>query len=162
MDADRLIDDASRQSRRYLYAIAHNQGVSPSDVEDVVQDTLIRAWQSRGKLDNPDSFLSWLGRIAHCRSIDAIHRAARHPSLPLDTTRNLAAAEDPDTDALIADVRRAVDRLRETRREVVLLRLDGWTVREIAVKLGIRRRSVEWRLKRALVDLARALWMYES
>jgi RNA polymerase sigma-70 factor, ECF subfamily len=161
MDAERLIDDAARTARRYLYAIAHNTGVPPADVEDVVQEALVRAWQSRDRLDKPDAFLSWLGRICQCRSIDAVHKAARHPSLTLDCTRNLTAPCDPDSDALIADVRRAVDGLREDRRAVVLLWLDGWEIREIGDLLGLGRRAVEWRLKRALVDLARALWMYE-
>jgi RNA polymerase sigma-70 factor, ECF subfamily len=160
MDADRLIDDAARTARRYLYAVAHNTGVPPTDVEDVVQDTLVRAWQSRDRLDKPDAFLSWLGRICQCRSIDAVHKAARHSHMPLDDTR-ASSHDDPDTDALCSDVRRAVDGLREDRRAVVLLWLDGWEIRETAALLGLGRRAVEWRLKRALVDLARALWMYE-
>lgn len=158
--ADRLIDDASRTSRRYLYAIAHNTGVDPADVEDVVQEALIRAWQSRDRLHNLDSFLSWLGRICQCRSIDAIHKAARHASIALDCTRNLTALCDPDTDALIADVRRAVANLRDDRRAVVLLRLDGWEIREIAELLGIGRRAAEWRLRRAMSDLADILADY--
>ena len=75
------------------------------DGEDVVQDTLARAYYELSGLKAAPALRAWLFRIAHNRALDCLRRHERRMSEPLD----------PDTHDFIDEmrnVRRIVDRLR--------------------------------------------------
>lgn len=54
-----------------IYALALTVTKNPSDAEDVLQITLVKAWQNIDKLDNPSAFNTWLQRITinQCNSM---------------------------------------------------------------------------------------------
>src|SRR5689334_2513639 len=54
-------------ARPRLQAIARLRGVAPDSRDDVVQDTLIAAWQSRDRLRTRDGLSAWLDEI--CRNM---------------------------------------------------------------------------------------------
>jgi RNA polymerase sigma-70 factor (TIGR02960 family) len=52
---------------------------SVSDAEDVLQDTLLAAWQGLGGFEGRASVRTWLYRIATTRSLNALRAARRRP-----------------------------------------------------------------------------------
>ena len=64
---------------------------SLSDAEDIVQETLLRAWEKRTTLTNPQAYRSWLYRIATNLCLNMLRSAPRR-SLPQDTY----PSSDPD------------------------------------------------------------------
>src|SRR2546426_4955428 len=71
---------------------------SIADGEDVVQDTLARAYYELSEVKELPPLRPWLFRIAHNRAIDTLRRYERRMSETLDTAIDLPAdaATEPD------------------------------------------------------------------
>ncbi|NKF32034.1 sigma-70 family RNA polymerase sigma factor, partial [Pseudomonas sp. BGM005] len=67
---------------RAVYWIAHGLLGSPTDAEDVTQETFVTAWQRFSDLDDPAKVKSWLMRIVSRKAVDRI-RALR-PTVDID------------------------------------------------------------------------------
>ena len=68
-----------RTQSRALFAIAFGILQNREEAEDVVQDTLVKAWKTRWRVRAPEKFPAWLGMIARHRARDV---ARRHRSVP--------------------------------------------------------------------------------
>lgn len=118
--------------------------------EDIVQETLLRAWRSRESLADPARLKSWLCTIAS-REHARLYERKRLPTTDVDA---LVALEDP---ALAADdgqrsreLRAALLRLPdEYRVPLVMQALGGFSTAEIAAELGLTTPAVLTRLFRA-------------
>lgn len=73
-----LIDSYQAQLFRHAYRMLADRGAA----DDVVQETLITAWQQLPSLLQPGAFRGWLYQIATRRSIDMLRRRRDH--LPMD------------------------------------------------------------------------------
>jgi len=140
-----------------LYAVALRLTRNPADAEDLVQDTLLRAYQAIGRFDGRHP-RAWLLTILRNAQINRTRR--RRPSLlrDPDTSTQLleagapsASAEDivvgPAFDATVEDA--FVHLPRKFRQVVELVDLDGLSYQEAAGVLGVPVGTVMSRLHRA-------------
>ena len=67
--------------RRALHVHCYRMLGSLDDAEDVVQETLLRAWRQRRRFEGRSSFRAWLYRIATNACIDS-KRAGKRRVLP--------------------------------------------------------------------------------
>ena len=128
--------------------------------EDLVQETLVEAWQSLARFDGRyGGFSSWLHGILRHRFLKGRRQqnaARRSASDGLDQTP--CTAHTPDRSAEMSEdalrIRRAVANLPEEHRLVVELRFfTGATLDEIAAALGCPLGTVKSRLHHALTKL---------
>jgi RNA polymerase sigma-70 factor (ECF subfamily) len=70
--------------RRELLVHCYRMLGSLHDAEDLVQETLLRAWEKRVTLTSPEAYRAWLYRIATNLCLDRLRSAPRR-SLPLET-----------------------------------------------------------------------------
>jgi len=134
---------AAELVRRHARALARflvGGGAREGDVDDLVQETFIRAFRAVGKFRGQCQFRTWLLTIGGNVLKDAGRRAGREKVVPLDDAlRNRDG--DPHEQAVAGE---AADRLREglarlprMQREVFLLRAQqGLDYEEIAAALG--------------------------
>jgi RNA polymerase sigma-70 factor (ECF subfamily) len=75
---------------------------SIADGEDIVQETLARAYYILSELGTMPPLRPWLFRIAHTRSIDYLRRYERRMAQPLDTIEDTAVDDTPDPSEALA------------------------------------------------------------
>ena len=106
------------------------------EVEEVVQDTFVRAFGSLDGFREASSLRTWLFSIARNLCRDRARANRRAPLVvPIDET-HLLSAHDPLSAAVATEtearLRAAMDRLTETQRAVFTLRVaEGSSYREI-------------------------------
>jgi RNA polymerase sigma factor (sigma-70 family) len=70
-----LVDGYRRELQVHCYRILG----SAADAEDVLQETMLAAWQGIGDFGERSSIRTWLYRIATNRSLNALRSASRRP-----------------------------------------------------------------------------------
>jgi len=107
------------------------------DVEELVQDTFVRAFGSLHSFRGDSALRTWLFTIERRLVLDR-RRAARRAPVSVEVTDASAATEFTALDSMVAAetaqrVREAMERLSPTQREVFTLRVsEGLSYREIA------------------------------
>jgi len=133
---------------------------SLADGEDVVQDTLARAYFQLSELGELPPLRPWLFRIAHNRAIDQLRRNAHRASEPLDDAIDLADDTTARPDDALAH-RQAVQAalssfidLPATQRACVILKdvLDE-SLDDIGVLLDMKLAAVKSALHRGRMAL---------
>jgi RNA polymerase sigma-70 factor (ECF subfamily) len=133
---------------------------SIADGEDVVQDTLARAYYELSALKELPAMRSWLFRIAHNRALDSLKRYDRRMGEPLEAIEDFTIDNEAEADAAIAReqvVQAAMSRFLElapAQRSCVILKdvLDH-SLEEIAELLGLTLPAVKAALHRGRTRL---------
>jgi RNA polymerase sigma-70 factor (ECF subfamily) len=132
---------------RFAFWLARDRAIA----EDVVQETMLRAWRARSELRDSNAVRPWLLTIVR-RENARLHERKRLPTVDLDdliVSQDIALALN-DTDPEIADLRRAILALPDEYREPIVLQvLGGFSTGEIAQELGLTVPAVLTRLFRA-------------
>jgi RNA polymerase sigma-70 factor (ECF subfamily) len=133
-------------------------GLGADDVDDVIQETFVRAFRHLGKLQQHARFLPWLLTIARNRALSRLARRQAEAVTAAEFGREAEAhleleAEPPDTEAeLELDVvRRIIASLPEgpEKETVHLFYVEGkLSAREIAERLGVGKSAITMRLER--------------
>jgi RNA polymerase sigma-70 factor (ECF subfamily) len=162
-----LVDRHSRSLFRLAFRMTGNR----QDAEDVVQESLLRAYRQLSKFDERASFGTWLYRIATNCSLDVVRaRKRRHEHLePMeqdgaaDAVASLPASDPtPERATLSGEVRRrvaaAMHELSETERAAFVLRhYEGMHIEEISRVLECQPGAAKHSVFRAVQKLRRAL-----
>lgn len=139
---------------------------SAHDAEDVVQETLLRAWRALERYEPRAQFQTWLYRIATNACLDELERRPRRPA-PVDpfpdSTPHGADAPTYDPAARYAiregmevALLRAIQELPGRQRAVLIFRdVLGWTAPEVAELLESTVTSVNSALQRARATIDR-------
>jgi len=123
------------------------------DAEDLVQATLVRAWQKREQFLPGGNMGGWLHRILCNQHVDLVRRPrGTVVSLPDEVPDPAPEADDPSSPLAMPPevVLEALNELsHELREPLELLAIRGKRYREIAEDLGIPINTVGTRIRRA-------------
>lgn len=130
--------------------------VPRDEVEDIVQEVFISAYQKLGNLRDKHAVGAWLAMIARNNANEFYRRHKPTEELPQDLSRR----DNPQTEA--GEILAAIRSLPETYRETLVLRLvEGMTGPEIAEQTGLTPESVRVNLHRGMKLLRRKLGVTE-
>jgi RNA polymerase sigma-70 factor (ECF subfamily) len=127
---------------------------SVADGEDIVQETLARAYYALAEVETLPALRPWLFSIAHNRALDWLRRYDRRMGQPLEAASNASGSGDDPEDAIAREeaTRAAITRFSELvplqRSCVILKDVLGHSVEEMAALLEISVPAVKAALHR--------------
>jgi RNA polymerase sigma-70 factor (ECF subfamily) len=144
-----LIEPLRADLYRFALWLARDRQIA----EEVVQETLLRAWRSLSSLQDEHAAKHWLLTIAR-REHARLYERKRHETVNLDDLISvespMLASEHNPPDDEVHTVRRAIFNLEEEYREPLVLQvLMGYTTEEIATHMNLNQGAVLTRLFRA-------------
>ena len=163
-----LVSKYQRRILRLLSRILHNQ----SDVEDIAQETFLKAYRALPKFRNESAFYTWLYRIAVNTARN--HISSKHNQVfvsdqiesqdgeTFSLLDNLTDGETPETHMhnreIVDALQEAIDDFPEQLRQAIELReLEGLTYEEIATVMDCPVGTVRSRIFRAREALSERL-----
>ncbi len=139
---------------RFAFWLCRDHSVA----QDLVQETLLRAWRSFDSLRDESAARYWLITILR-RENARMYERKRHPTQDIDEltpAEQGLLANTPDTD--LADLREAISQLKPDYREPLVLQvLMGFSTKEIAELMGVKQGTVLTRVYRARKMLMKGL-----
>lgn len=150
-DSRKLLEE----SRSQLYRVAYSWCRDAALADDVVQETLIKAYKKSDQLRDPKAARSWLFSILSNCYNDHYRRNRETEDIDNVTIVDNRTPETETRQLQIVDkVRNAVDLLGEGQRQVItLVDLEGFSYVEVATILNIPIGTVMSRLCRARKSL---------
>jgi RNA polymerase sigma-70 factor (TIGR02960 family) len=165
--------DLVERHRRELHVHCYRMMGSFEEAEDLVQETLLRAWRARESCEGERLFRAWLYRIATNACLDALRRRSRRPSsvssfgevpwlqpYPDSLLDELPSEEDEPGAVVVAKETielaflAVIQALPPLQRAVLILRdVLGWSARETAEILDTTVAAVNSALQRARATL---------
>jgi RNA polymerase sigma-70 factor (ECF subfamily) len=166
-----------------LYGLAVRLVRNKTDAEDLVAETVTKAWLAIDTLDDPDRFRPWIFRILRNQVISEHRKESSRPRLvSIDEQEDDSGETDvvsllhrqpdeflrwwanPETDVanrlLGEQIMAAIDELPDNFRETILLvNVDGLGYDEAAEVLGVPSGTIRSRMKRGRTLLQKALWI---
>jgi len=145
--------------RRYALVLTAN----PARGDDLVQDTLTRAWDKRSYWRAGSDLRAWLFTIMHnvfVNQLPTARRDAANVSLDAEDDNSVAlqvcSDDDPTKRIELREVMEQLRRLPAEQREVIMLvAVEGMRYEEVAATLAIPVGTVMSRLSRARDKLKR-------
>lgn len=155
-----LVEKYHRRVGRLLTRLLKNQ----EDIEDVVQDTFIKAYRAIGNFRGESAFYTWIYRIAINTAKNLLLTQKRRPSQLNDidgeeseTFEDNAALSNIDTPESLYLTRQVAEAVNEAmmalpedlRDAIVMREIDGLSYEEIASAMGCPIGTVRSRIFRA-------------
>jgi RNA polymerase sigma-70 factor (ECF subfamily) len=163
-----------------LYAAALRMTRNPSDAEDLVQETYLRAYRGFGGFREGTNLKAWLYRILTNTFINQYRAKKRRPDqVDLDDVEDFYifrrlggleaadASQTAETEALESmpddEVKQALESIPEQfRMAVILADIEGFSYKEIADILDVPIGTVMSRIHRGRRQLQKLLWDYAT
>jgi RNA polymerase sigma-70 factor (ECF subfamily) len=154
---DRYQEKLLRYGRKFLSA--------HEDIEDIVQEIFVNAYQNLKSFDATQRFSPWIYRIAHNAFVDTLRKKTRSPfvSMDFDTLVSHAvidesAERERNRKEIKSMINQGLDRLPPKYREIIIFYyLEELSYKEIADILRVPMGTVSVRIKRAKAELRSVL-----
>lgn len=156
---DELVDHLPAM-RAFAISLTRNSSVA----DDMVQDTLIKAWTNIDKFEPGTNMRAWLFTILR-NTYYSSRRKTKREVADVDGVFTESLAEKPAHDGhmQMADFRKALAKLNDEQREALLLiGASGFSYEEAAEMCGVAVGTIKSRTNRARAQLAQILGYDEN
>ncbi len=150
-----------------LFRLAMRITLNREEAEDVVQETLIKVWNSRDKWQQLDSIEAYSLTIARNLSLDHIKKMDnQNSSLEEEKEERPDITSNPSERMIQKDkldiVRKIIDELPEKQRSCLQLRdIEGKPYKDIASILGITEEQVKVNIFRARQNIKQRFLQFD-
>lgn len=160
-----VLQEMSKQLRPFAYRLTKDS----EDANDLLQETVLKAYTNREKFSDGTNLKAWLYTIMKNTFITNYQRMVRRNTF-IDTTDNLHFINSTDNLAenlahssfAMKDINEAIAKLDDAYKTPFLMHFRGFKYHEIAEKLNIPIGTVKNRIHIARKDLKGMLKSYAS
>lgn len=150
----RLLGEVAHALRRSIAFDLSRLGLSVSEAEDVLQETLLAIHLKRQTWDEARPIMPWLRAIARHKVLDHARRSRHRVSVPIETLAEVLPAPEAEI-VFTGSVDHILEVLPRRQRDVVrALAVDGASIRDAAARLRMTEGAVRVALHRGLAALA--------
>lgn len=144
----------------FLRAFARTLCHDAELAEDLAQDALLKAWQSRAQYQPGTNLRAWLATILRNRFYSLGRRRKWQADYDQEVIeRTLVAPDDPQAIVELEEVRRALAMLPDFQREaLILVGAGGMSYEEVAQIAGCPLGTIKSRVRRARDELQAILF----
>ena len=159
MTAQHSIRDGLVEALPRLRAFAISLAHDVTRADDLVQETILKAWNAADRFEPGTNLDAWLFTILRNQFLTARRKAKREiEDADGNHAARLTAAPDQHDRLNFEDLRAALARLPDAQREAVLLvGASGLSYEEVAEIAGVAVGTIKSRVNRARVSLAAML-----
>ena len=136
-------------------------------IDDILQEVFIKIWQNRKNIKTPDTFNSYIFIITRNLLLNELRSRLNNKKMK-DKVGKLAISveysfiEQSEFHDLKEKIDIAISQLPLRQKEIFILsRVDGLSHKEIAEKLAIQSKTVEYHIARSIVFLKENLKNYD-
>ncbi|MEY4269201.1 MAG: hypothetical protein RLZZ58_417 [Pseudomonadota bacterium] len=139
----------------HLRAFARSLSGNRDLADDLVQDTMVRAWTARASYTQGTNFKAWTFVILRNHFLSQRRRDRFHGDYDADMVeQQLAVAPAQEDSVMLADVQRALMQLPDSQREaLILVGAGGFEYEEAAAICGVAVGTIKSRVSRARAAL---------
>jgi RNA polymerase sigma-70 factor, ECF subfamily len=163
-----LYEEIIRKYNQRLYRVARSFIKSEDEIEDVMQETYIKAYLHLKQFEGKSQFSTWITRILINQASQSLNKEKRMRDHIADIPHELPDTKfsndpAPDQNLMNAEMKKylehAIDELPESLRSVYMMReVEGFSVNETSEALSISIENVKTRLHRAKTSLKDSLF----
>lgn len=140
------------ENKTALYKVAKGYLSSEEDIADVMQDTILSAYEHIGELRTASYFKTWLTRILINRCTDLLRQQKR--VVPMEQVQEMIAPLNESE----YEFYELLKELPQNDRAIFLLYYgEGFNTREVAEILSLNENTVKSRLRRGRKKLEQAI-----
>lgn len=137
---DSAFEELYRLTVRYIYSIVYAYLLSKEDTEDVLQNTYMKIYALRRRLDDSKSLLAYMKRIAINYSYKVLRRKQK----------NKMIAQSFDDHEVKETIEESLKTLEPKERLIItLFYMDNASIKEISFLTGEKEGTIKSRLSRA-------------
>jgi RNA polymerase sigma-70 factor (ECF subfamily) len=146
-----------------LYEFSRSFLKQEQDIDDILQEVFIRIWLNRKKIKDPATFDSYIFTITRNLILNRLRSRLTNQKLK-EEIRKLSIAQEFENLDLVQfqelknSVEECIHQLPERQKEIfVLSRSEGMSHKEIATRLDITTKTVEYHISLAIKFLRKKL-----
>lgn len=153
-DADAFITLVERY-KASLYKVAKSYLRSEEDIADVMQDTILSAYEHMKELKKAAYFKTWITRILINHCCDLLRQQKHYIAAACDDSQKADLSEQSGDDRAFYEL---LEELPENMRLIFILYYgDGFRIREIAEILDMNENTVKSKLQRGREKLKKVI-----
>ncbi len=143
-----LFEDLSPRAVVFAQSMVRDMDVA----KDIVQNTFTKIWSSDLSFDSTYHFRTYLYNSIKNAAINHIEREKKHVRDVVDFPQKTIEYNIIETE-IEAEIYRQINMLSPARRDVIVNKLNGMTIEDIAIKLGVSKATVKTHMILAKRDL---------
>lgn len=149
-----------KTSEVFIKKISENKGIihkvcniycdCDSDKEDLMQEIILQLWKSFPTFQEKSKFSTWMYRIALNTAITDFRKSKKHPVVETfdGNEMNLTYEKSDNTSDDITNLYKAISKLNDIEKAIILLYLEEKTYSEIGIITGISVKNVSVKIVR--------------
>ncbi|MGN0048712.1 MAG: RNA polymerase sigma factor [Bacteroides sp.] len=147
-NAEQEFLDMVRAYERVIYKVCYLYTTPRATLNDLYQDVVLNLWKAFPKFRHECKMSTWVYRIALNTCISFIRKEKNIPEIVTLTQEADRSEEEDETEAMLRQLYRMINRLGELDKSITLLYLEEKSYEEIAEITGLTVTNVATRLNR--------------